>query len=161
MPTMNRVLARSEEFVFRAIAGETILVPIRNEVADLVAIYRLNATGAFAWERMDGTSALGAIAAQMAASFEVPADRAACDLAAFAADLEAAGAVVAARRDGDVRPAAPAASRQPYEPPALTRVPLDARCAVLGFCKQAGTGAGPALPGCRDPLFSPCLSQGS
>lgn len=126
-----------------------------------MAIYRLNAAGAFAWERMDGTTPLAAIAAQMAASFDVSAARAAGDLSAFVADLEAAGAVVAAKREGDFRPPVPTASRQPYEPPAVTRVPLDARCAVLGFCKQAGTGAGPALPGCRDPLFSPCLSQGS
>ncbi len=125
-----------------------------------MAIYRLNTTGAFAWERMDGSTALATIAAQMAARFEVPAARAACDLAAFVADLAAAGAVTA-KGEGEARPHAPEARRRPYEPPALTRVPLDARCAVLGFCKQAGTGAGPALPGCRDPLFSPCLSQGS
>ncbi len=125
-----------------------------------MAIYRLNETGAFAWEQMDGKTALAAIAARMAARFDVETRRAACDLAAFVAELEAVRAVAA--KDGEQsRGGTLPRSGLSYEPPRLTRVPLDARCAVLGFCKQAGTGAGPALPGCRDPLFSPCLSPGS
>lgn len=163
MQTTDRWYARSADFVFRAIAGETILVPIRHEVEDLVAIYRLNPTGAFAWEQLDGEQALGEIAVRLAAGFEVSPERAACDLAAFVAELASVGAVTARGGAGAPQKGEPprAVRRQPYEPPTVTRVPLDARCAVLGFCKQAGTGAGPALPGCRDPLFSPCLSQGS
>jgi len=43
----------------------------------------------------------------------------------------------------------------------VTRIRLDAKCAVLGFCKQAATGSGPAQAGCQDALFAPCVSQGS
>ena len=51
--------------------------------------------------------------------------------------------------------------KQPYVKPEVTRIRLDARCAVLGFCKQVTTGSGPALTGCQDALSSPCQSQGS
>ncbi len=158
---MNRAYRRSDDFVFRAIEGETILVPIRRDVADLVAIYRLNATGAFAWEQMDGKAALSAIAERLAARFDVAATQAAADLAGFVAELAGVGALVPGKAQAGSGGGPRTPARAPYEPPRVVRVPLDARCAVLGFCKQAGTGAGPALPGCRDPLFSPCLSQGS
>jgi hypothetical protein len=51
--------------------------------------------------------------------------------------------------------------KKPYVKPEVTRIRLDARCAVLGFCKQVTTGSGPALTGCVDALSSPCQSQGS
>lgn len=51
--------------------------------------------------------------------------------------------------------------KQPYVKPEVTRIRLDARCAVLGFCKQVTTGSGPALTGCQDALSSPCQSLGS
>jgi hypothetical protein len=51
--------------------------------------------------------------------------------------------------------------KKEYERPKVTRITLDAKCAVLGFCKQASTGSGPAQTGCQDALFSPCASQGS
>jgi hypothetical protein len=51
--------------------------------------------------------------------------------------------------------------KKPYVKPEVTRIQLDARCAVLGFCKQVSTGSGPALTGCQDALSSPCQSQGS
>jgi hypothetical protein len=51
--------------------------------------------------------------------------------------------------------------KKKYVKPAVTRVKLDAKCAVLGFCKQVSIGSGPALTGCVDALSSPCQSQGS
>jgi hypothetical protein len=51
--------------------------------------------------------------------------------------------------------------RKTYEKPKVTRIRLDAKCAVLGFCKQVSTGSGPAMTGCRDALSSPCVTYGS
>jgi hypothetical protein len=51
--------------------------------------------------------------------------------------------------------------KKAYEKPKLTRIVLDAKCAVLGFCKGAGGVAGPALPGCQDAFGSPCSDSGS
>jgi hypothetical protein len=51
--------------------------------------------------------------------------------------------------------------KKDYEKPKVTRIVLDAKCAVLGFCKGAGLGAGPSMPGCLDALGGSCSSQGS
>jgi hypothetical protein len=37
--------------------------------------------------------------------------------------------------------------KKPYEKPKLKKVKLDAKCAVLGFCKTTGK-IGPGNPGC-------------
>jgi hypothetical protein len=50
--------------------------------------------------------------------------------------------------------------KKKYEKPRLTRITLDARTAVLGFCKGAA-GGGPVQNGCEDALGDNCLSQGS
>ena len=49
--------------------------------------------------------------------------------------------------------------KKEYEKPKVTRIKLDAKCAVLGFCK--GATGGPAGVGCKDTFNSPCNSQGS
>ena len=52
-------------------------------------------------------------------------------------------------------------NKKKYERPRLTRVKLDARCAVLGFCKANTAGAvGPAAIVCGLP-FAPCSASGS
>jgi len=50
--------------------------------------------------------------------------------------------------------------KKEYEKPEVTRITLDAKCAVLGFCKGP-TIAGPAVTGCQDGFGGNCLSQGS
>jgi hypothetical protein len=50
--------------------------------------------------------------------------------------------------------------KKDYEKPEVTRIVLDAKCAVLGFCKGAGGVAGPVFAGCVDALGS-CSSHGS
>jgi hypothetical protein len=51
--------------------------------------------------------------------------------------------------------------KKKYERPKVTRIALDAKCAVLGFCKSSPSGSGPATSGCDDVLGSPCLDFGS
>jgi hypothetical protein len=50
--------------------------------------------------------------------------------------------------------------KKEYEKPKVTRIKLDAKCAVLGFCKN-GLSSGPAGIGCKDVFSAPCNSQGS
>ena len=51
-------------------------------------------------------------------------------------------------------------NKQPYEKPKITRIELDSKCAVLGFCQSSGQ-SGPVVSGCEDGFSSPCLDQGS
>jgi hypothetical protein len=51
--------------------------------------------------------------------------------------------------------------KKEYEKPEVTRIALDAQCAVLGFCKTTST-AGPVATGCLDGFGQPsCLTAGS
>jgi hypothetical protein len=50
--------------------------------------------------------------------------------------------------------------KKEYEKPEVTRITLDATCAVLGFCKTTAR-SGPAVSGCQDGFGSNCFSQGS
>ncbi len=84
---------KSPDIVSRDIAGETILVPIRQSVGDLESIYTLNETAAFAWELLDGQRSVQAIRDQIVAEFEVGADEAGQDLLELLAQLESFGAV--------------------------------------------------------------------
>lgn len=45
-----------------------------------------------------------------------------------------------------------------YVKPKVTKIKLDAKCAVLGFCKTS-SGSGPSGSDCGSPLS--CFSQGS
>ncbi len=49
--------------------------------------------------------------------------------------------------------------KRKYEKPKVTKIKLDAKCAVLGFCKTMGTG-GPTGTGCGPPLPA-CHTSGS
>lgn len=54
----------------------------------------------------------------------------------------------------------PPSARKDYEKPRVARIVLDARCAVLGFCKSASAG-GPVTSGCQDAFSDPCSGPGS
>jgi len=84
---------KSPSIVSREIAGETILVPIRQNVGDLESIYTLNQTAAFAWALIDGQRSVQAIRDQIVAEFEVGAEEAERDLLELLAQLESFGAV--------------------------------------------------------------------
>jgi len=82
--------------VFRDIAGEMILVPIRRHVGDLESVYTLNETASFVWERLDGQRTLGEIKREVINAFEVDAEEAEQDLLDLVQQLASVGAVEAA-----------------------------------------------------------------
>jgi hypothetical protein len=61
---------RSEDFVARNIAGETVLVPIRQRLGDLESIYTLNEVATFIWERLAEPSTVGQLAAALDEAFD-------------------------------------------------------------------------------------------
>jgi len=48
--------------------------------------------------------------------------------------------------------------KKPYEKPKVTRITLDAKTAVLGFCKNYGS-VGPGWTDCNAPAY--CSAAGS
>jgi hypothetical protein len=84
---------KDESVVSRDIAGEVILVPIRQNVGDLESIYTLNETAAFIWALLDGKRTVGDIRDHVVAEFEIDKVEAEADLRELLAQLEAIGAV--------------------------------------------------------------------
>lgn len=93
MTGLDTVYRQDPSIVSRNIAGEMILVPIRNNVGDLESIYTLNETAALIWELLDGEHTLMAVRDAVVTEFEVETDEAEQDMLELVAQLESIGAV--------------------------------------------------------------------
>ena len=94
MQTLERVYQKNQNFVFRQIDDETLLVPIKDNVGDLGSIYNLNPVAAFVWQHLDGKKTLNDIKDLMTGEFEVSDPDAEQDLTEFVAQLEKIDAIL-------------------------------------------------------------------
>jgi len=94
MEILSRRYRKSPDLVFRQIAGEFVLVPIRHDVADLEAVYTLGGVGARIWELLDGERDGYAILGQIVEEYEVTSEEARTHLAEFLGELEAVQGIV-------------------------------------------------------------------
>jgi len=86
--------ARSERMVGRWVAGEFVVVPLRDRAADLDAIYNLSRVAAFIWERLDGRASGQEVVQALVERFEVSEEQAAADYLRFLEQLRSIEAVV-------------------------------------------------------------------
>jgi len=89
----EEIYRHDDSIVSRRIEDEVILVPIRQNVADLESIYTLNEVGARIWEQMDGQRTTAQIVASTVEEFNVTEDEAQKDLGEFVEQLTAMGAI--------------------------------------------------------------------
>ena len=95
MEDLQKTYGKNENFVYRRIGDETILVPIKDNVGDMGSIYNLNEVGAFVWEHLDGKQSLSDIKDMIFEEYNVSPDVAKKDLWDFIAQLKEIGAIVA------------------------------------------------------------------
>ena len=88
MDSLNKVYKKNNSIVFRKIADEFILVPIRQNVGDLESIYTLNETAARIWELIDGKMKVGGIKEKLIEEFEVSPEEAEKDIMEHIMQLE-------------------------------------------------------------------------
>ena len=88
MEILSRRYRKSPDLVFRQIAGEFVLVPIRHDVADLEAVYTLGGVGVRIWELLDGMRDGYAILDQIVLEYDITPDEARSDLIEFLGELE-------------------------------------------------------------------------
>ena len=79
----SRIIVQNDDIVSRDIAGETILVPIRGNLADMQNIFTLNKIGAFIWEKLDGKSPLSVTLGSLLDHFDVSSQEAENDILEF------------------------------------------------------------------------------
>lgn len=96
MELHNNTLRRNENFVFRRIVEEMVLVPIRQNVAELDSIYTLNELGAFIWEQLESPKTRAELEGAILEVFDVDEETLRTDLASFIGDLTRIGAIVEA-----------------------------------------------------------------
>ena len=93
MSCSQEIHRQDDSIVSRRIEDEVILVPIRQNVADLESIYTLNEVGAHIWEQIDGQRTTAEILALTVEEFEVSEEEAQRDLREFIQQLSAIGAI--------------------------------------------------------------------
>ena len=94
MNYLDKVYTKSDSIVFRKIADEFILVPIRQNVGDLESIYTLNETGARIWELIDGKNKVKEIKEKLIKEFEVTPEEAEKDIIEHLMQLEEIKAII-------------------------------------------------------------------
>lgn len=84
---------RNQEFIFRHVADELILVPIRQQVGDLQSVYTLTPVAARIWELLDRALDAGAIARRLTEEYDVTLEQAERDLNELLQELSRIGAI--------------------------------------------------------------------
>ncbi len=84
---------KDPDFVYRRIADECLLVPIRRQAVDLNYIYVLNPLADRIWELIDGQNTVAEIRDQLLAEFEADPQEVDQDLAEFLAQLSEIGSI--------------------------------------------------------------------
>ena len=84
---------RNEDFIFRKIVEEIILVPIKQNVAEMEAVFTLNEVGAFLWVQLGQPRSLSELHNAVLDEFEADPAIVLEDIEAFLNEAEAFGAV--------------------------------------------------------------------
>jgi hypothetical protein len=84
---LDSVYARNDRVVSRKIVDELILVPIRQSVAEMEALYTLNEVGARVYELIDGKRPVRDIVDAIVLEFEVAFETAEADVREFISQL--------------------------------------------------------------------------
>lgn len=80
---VEKIYSKNPDIVFRKIADEFILVPVRHKVADLNCIYVLNEVGALIWEFIDGKRDIDEILDRILETYDMERETANNDLLSF------------------------------------------------------------------------------
>jgi len=96
MASFNQRFQKDPSIVSQEIAGEVILVPVRQSVGELDSIYTLNETAAYTWSLIDGHHTLEEIHQQIVAEYDIDEDVARQDLLELVEKLQQFGAIVSA-----------------------------------------------------------------
>jgi hypothetical protein len=89
----NTVYKKKDGIVTRTIAGETILVPVYGDIANMQKIFSVDPVAAFIWENIDGQKSNTDILNLIISEYDVENDIAKKDLIEFIDSLSTAGLI--------------------------------------------------------------------
>ena len=79
---------KKSQFVIRNVGNEKILVPIKNNIANMTEIFTLNEVGSFIWDLIDGENSEEEIAIAITNEFDIDEATANNDLKEFVDKFE-------------------------------------------------------------------------
>ena len=88
---LSHIYLREKDIISRNIAGETILVPIRGNLADMQHIFTLNPVGLFIWKQLEGEKKLSDILESILENFDTSHEQATADLLEFISQVVETG----------------------------------------------------------------------
>lgn len=100
MDQLERTFSKSSELTTRAIAGETLIVPLTGRVGDLDSIYTLNEVGTRIWQMINGQAKISQIVEAVSREYEVSREEAERDVLELINSLAEAGLIRAAESVG-------------------------------------------------------------
>ena len=93
MVSPNNCYVRDEHVVTRVIADETIIVPMKQTVEDLKAIFTLNEMAGVVWERIDGQTSVGELINSLYREYRVSPEVLIRDVVELLTSFETAGLI--------------------------------------------------------------------
>ncbi len=87
MIAKTSILSHSSSVVSKRIGDEYLLVPLTDNIADMDSLYRLNTTGAFIWDAIDGKKSVSEIIILMVEEFDTDIDEAERDTLLFLEEI--------------------------------------------------------------------------
>ena len=84
---------RNPEFIYRKIVDEYVLVPLRQNVADMDCIYTLNSVGAFIWEQLEQPASSADLETALLGEYDAEKDVLVSDLQQFLENMTTIGAI--------------------------------------------------------------------
>jgi hypothetical protein len=90
---LEAIYRRSPDLIARQVLDDTLIVPIRGDLANLQRIFALNPVAQHIWAQLDGEHDLAAVRDGMVARFETEPAQAEADLLEFIGQLSAAGLI--------------------------------------------------------------------
>jgi len=89
----KKVFKKNKQVIARDIAQETILVPIRGNMADMQKIFTLNPVAEYIWQQLNGKNDLAKIRNGILGNFDVCKKQADADIKEFIRQLIEAGLI--------------------------------------------------------------------
>ena len=90
---LDTVFQKKGEVILRRIAGETLLIPIRNQLAEMQKIFSMNSIAEFIWNQLDGKQNLSHIRDRVLLNFAVSEETAASDIKEYICQLREANII--------------------------------------------------------------------
>ena len=86
-------IKRKDNYIFRKIVKEMVLVPVKQDVAEMEYIFTLNEVGAYIWDKLSQATTVAKVEQAVVAAFDVDPAVAEEDIHLFLEELEALNAL--------------------------------------------------------------------